>query len=190
MPPSVLFTHYLQTHGHRVKHLYLHADNCVGQNKNNMVVQYLVWRVLAGLNESIELSFMLVGHTKFAPDRFFGLFKRLYRKSAVDTLSDIERVVKESSPSGKNVAQLTISPSGSRNVHWIDWSSFLQKFFKPIPNITSYHHFKISKAEPGVVTDKEFGKCLGNTTFEKRRSFSFTTSQPFKQMIMSVLNGV
>ena len=35
----------------------------------------------------------------------FGLFKRLDRKSAVDTMSDIERVVKESSPSGKNVAQ-------------------------------------------------------------------------------------
>ena len=63
-----LVHHYLQNHSLKEKHL-LHADNCVGQNKNNMVVQYLAWRVIAGLSETIELSFMLVGHTKFAPDR-------------------------------------------------------------------------------------------------------------------------
>ena len=40
------------------------------------MIQYLAWRVIAGLNESVELSFMLVGHTKFAPDRFFGLLKK------------------------------------------------------------------------------------------------------------------
>jgi len=34
------------------------------------------------------LSFMLMGHTKFAPDRFFGLFKKHFR-SCVDTLIEI-----------------------------------------------------------------------------------------------------
>ena len=70
-----LVHHYLQAHGHQMKHLHLHADNFVGQNKNNFMVQYLMWRTLAGINEDVELSFMLVGHTKFAPDRFFGLLK-------------------------------------------------------------------------------------------------------------------
>ena len=69
-----LVHHYLHTHGFKERHLLLHADNCVGQNKNNIVVQYLVWRVIAGLSETVELSFMLVGHTKFAQDRFFGGF--------------------------------------------------------------------------------------------------------------------
>ena len=99
---------------------------------------------------------MLVGHTKFAPDRFFGLFKCLFRLSVVDTIEDIARVVMESSPSGKNLPQTTVSPSGSRNVHWIEWTLFLQQFLKPIPQITSYHHFSVSKAEPGVVTLKEY----------------------------------
>lgn len=80
-----LVHHYLQNHGLKEKDLLLHADNCVGQNKNNIVVQCLAWRVIAGLSDSIELSFMLVGHTKFAPDRFFGLFKNLFRRSQVDT---------------------------------------------------------------------------------------------------------
>ena len=52
--------------------------------------------------------------------------------------------------------QTTVFPSGSRNVHWIEWTLFLQQFFKPIPQITSYHHFSVSKAEPGVVTLKEY----------------------------------
>ena len=99
---------------------------------------------------------MLVGHTKFAPYRFFGLFKRLYLLSLVDTMTDIVRVVKESSSSGKNQVQLTITSLGSREVHWIDWSQFFQRFFKPIPGITTYHHFKVSKAEPGLVTVKEY----------------------------------
>ena len=52
-----------------------------------MVVQYLAWRIIAGLSDTAELSFMLVGHTKFVQDRFFGLFKRLYRRSLVDTMT-------------------------------------------------------------------------------------------------------
>ena len=148
-----LLHHYLQTHG---RHVHLHADNCIGQNKNNMMVQYLVWRVIVGLSETAEVSFMLVGYTKFAPDRFFGLFKRLYRRSLVDTMIDVVRVVEESSSSGKNKAQLTFSMSGSREVHWIDWSQFFQNVFKPIPSLTTYHHFKVSKAEPGILTVKQY----------------------------------
>ena len=132
-----LIHHYLQTHGIKERHLFLHADNCVGQNKNNMAVQYLAWRIIAGLSDTMELSFMLVGHTKFAPDRFFGLFKHLYRRSLVDTMTYIVRVMRESSSSGKNKPQLTVTPFVSREVHWIDWSNFFHSFFKPIPSITT-----------------------------------------------------
>ena len=43
----------------------LHADNAVGQNKNNCVMQYLCWRILTGRNCKIKISFMVAGHTKF-----------------------------------------------------------------------------------------------------------------------------
>ena len=54
-----------------------------GQNKNNAMVHYLMWRVAKGLNTTIELNFMIAGHTKFAPDRHFGSFKSLFRKTCV-----------------------------------------------------------------------------------------------------------
>ena len=69
-----LLHHYLETHGAGEKCVYLHADNCVGQNKNNATIQYLMWRIITGRHESIQLSFMLVGHTKFSTERFFRPF--------------------------------------------------------------------------------------------------------------------
>ena len=57
----------------------------MGQNKNNAMIQYLLYRVLTGLHDTIELSFLVVGHTKFAPDGYFGLIRRRYRRSQVYT---------------------------------------------------------------------------------------------------------
>ena len=74
-----LVHHYIENYCNSEKCLYLHADNCVGQNKSNATIQYLLWRVLTGKQESIELSFMLVGHTKFSPDCHFGTFKKAFR---------------------------------------------------------------------------------------------------------------
>lgn len=69
--------HYLEANTLPNQELLLHADNAVGQNKNNCVMQYLCWRTLTGRSCKIN-NFMLAGHTKFAPDRFFGLLKKAY----------------------------------------------------------------------------------------------------------------
>ena len=65
--------HFFKVHGLGERDVHLHADNCGGQNKNNTMVGYLLWRVLTGLHEYITLSFMVAGHTKFSPDWCFGL---------------------------------------------------------------------------------------------------------------------
>ena len=59
-------------------------------------MSYLMWRVLTGLHKEIKISFLLVGHTKFAPDWCFGLFKRLYKGSEITSLDDIAQVVERS----------------------------------------------------------------------------------------------
>jgi len=38
---NATINHFLETPGVKEKHLKLHADNCVGQNKNNILMQYL-----------------------------------------------------------------------------------------------------------------------------------------------------
>ena len=51
---------------------------------------------MAGLNEEVTISFLLVGHTKFAPDQGFGLFKRVFKRTTVGTIHDIADVVQKS----------------------------------------------------------------------------------------------
>jgi hypothetical protein len=60
----------------RIVHRYtrfMYASNSVSFNQ-----QSLAWRVLTGLHRTVTMSFMVVGHTKFAPDWFFGLFNQKY----------------------------------------------------------------------------------------------------------------
>ena len=57
-----LLHHFLSTHSLN-EQVQLHADNCVGQNKNNANIHYLMWRVMTGKHKEAHLSFMLIGHT-------------------------------------------------------------------------------------------------------------------------------
>ena len=58
----------------------LHCDNCGGQNKNKYVMWYMAWRTMCGLHEEMSVHFMVSGHTKFSPDRGFGLIKHVYKE--------------------------------------------------------------------------------------------------------------
>ena len=84
--------HFLENFAFGEQNLELTADNCAGQNKNTYLMWYLIWRLANGFNEKASISFMLAGHTKFAPDWCFGLFKRQYRRTLVSSLKDIEQV--------------------------------------------------------------------------------------------------
>lgn len=68
--------------------------------------------------------------------------------------------MKESSIAGKNIPQLTIDCTGKREVEWYDWSTFLSEVFRPIPKITSYHHFQFSENVVGDVSCKEYANSL------------------------------
>ena len=127
----------------------LHADNCCGQNKNNTMMQYLMWRVLTGLHHTISLHFMITGHTKFSPDACFGLVKRKFRKADVSSLDDLARVVEESAVC--NICQLVGAQDGSTIVPSRDWAGFLSSHFRRLDGIKQYHHFRFERDHPGVV---------------------------------------
>ena len=63
-------------------------------------------------------------------------------------------MVENSTTTGVNVAQLVGRHDGTLDVRVYDWSSFLTEYFRPLPGIKKYHHFRFSKDEPGVVYSK------------------------------------
>lgn len=131
--------YFFKHHGLGEKEVFLHADNCTGQNKNNCMLQYLVWRAIIGRHTQVTLSFLVVGHTKFAPDLCFGLFKWLYRRSRVGCLQDIAQVVNESAHC--NSAQLNVREDGTVIVPTFNWTDFFTPHLKKIIGIKQYHHF-------------------------------------------------
>ena len=87
------------------------------------------------MNEAISLSFMIVGHTKFTPDFFFGLLKQRFQKTEVGCLADIVQVVEMSA--NVNKAKLVGAENGAVFVNTYDWLSFFAPRFKKVPNIKS-----------------------------------------------------
>ena len=151
-----LLDHFFSNHGLGEKSVYLTADNCVGQNKNNGLIQYLMYRTLMGLHSDIEMSFLVVGHTKFSPDAYFGLIKQRYRRSQVYTYEQLVGVIEDSSPNGHNICQRYHDISQSnKEIVYRDWRNWLSNYFKTIPNITKYQHFRMSSTEEGVVILKK-----------------------------------
>ena len=129
--------------------MYLHAGNCTGQNKNNYMIWYLLWRAITGRHTNITLSFLVVGHTKFAPDWCFGLFKRLFKRTRVGSLRSIAEVVQKSAKC--NEAQLVSDEHGGVIVPTLDWITFFAPKFRKMIGIKKGHHFRFSSSHKGEV---------------------------------------
>ena len=150
--------HYLTKYIKWIPVLNIHADNCVGQNKNRFVIMYLMWRVITQRNNKIHLGFMVAGHTKFACDACFGLLKKVTKKTFISSVTDIaECVVTSTEKSMTNLAELVGLENGKLLVQYYDWKTYLESFFVTIPNITKYHHFDFSAEYPrGEIHVQEF----------------------------------
>jgi len=147
--------HFFNNYGLGEEEVDLHCDNCCGQNKNNYVLAYLMWRVLTKQHLRIRLHFLLPGHTKFAPDWCFGLLKQKFWRTEVSTLSELQECIQQSTVNGLNQVQLVGPENGPADVPLIDWHTFLTPCFKALPRIKGYHHFSFLSDHPGQVHFRE-----------------------------------
>ena len=154
---TISYAHYyFEQHGLEETDAQLNADNCWRENKNNYFLWYFAWRTLMKPHHSITYSFLTAGHTKFALDCSFGLKKKAFKVTYVSSLYEFAPLVETSSTSGLNKAQLVGTHDGRVIVPVYDWSSFLGQYFKKLPNIKKFHHFRFSNENPGKVFYKEF----------------------------------
>jgi hypothetical protein len=144
---------FFKYHGLGEKKVWLHADNCVGQNKNNILMWYLAWRVMNGLHDEITISFMTTGHTKFSPDSVFGLYKICYRKNKIDSLHEAIQCCNKATNKSEIIPHIYGKhiKKDELTIDFNNWNNFLNKHFKTIPKISEVCAFKFSSGKKGCV---------------------------------------
>jgi len=71
------------------------ADNCAGQNKNKVVVRFLMWLVENKIFPKVTIFFLVKGHTKNAADRMFNLLKYAYHRCNIYTYDELHSKLSE-----------------------------------------------------------------------------------------------
>ena len=163
--------HYLTALGkvpHWVNRIHIFLDNAGSTNKN----QYLMASVLEVVQQNVlsyfRVSFMIAGHTKFAPDRLFALCAKAFYTSDVFNECELASVM------GQN-ADITFDHGGIVR-HWRE--SVNQKYSN-LPGIRIMHDF-LCLHNPGCsaimkVRDLCYQGTLRDTPMSLSQGYSPTT---------------
>lgn len=75
--------------------LVIWSDNCIGQNKNRMLIMVFVYLVAVGKFTQIDQKFLVSGHSYLPCDRDFAQVEKRKRVCKLFVPSDIETMIKE-----------------------------------------------------------------------------------------------
>lgn len=114
------------------------------------------------LHQHITYSFLSAGHTKFAPDRSFGIIEKVYKVNFISSIYKLARVIEESSSMGVNKAQLVRTHDGRVIVPTCNWASFVGRYFNKLSNIKKYHTFVLQGMNLVEFTTKRTALLLKN----------------------------
>jgi hypothetical protein len=110
---------YLQSERTNEKTLRITMDNC-GVNKAYLFTSFAVALVTLAYFSKVELDWLVVGHTKFSPDRLFGLTSRVLQKNEYASLGNVKDLITKNIPKSGNEILASI----------IDFSSTLNSYFR------------------------------------------------------------
>lgn len=128
-------------------HIIFNADNCIGQNKNNTMVKFFLWQCLMGYSQTIQVKFMIQGHTHFGPDSNFSHIKRRYRRSNAFCIENLATTIQDSSAT--NEVEIL------DHTHFFDFRTGLDQYFDNLPGISNFHYFLFDVDKPGIISVKE-----------------------------------
>lgn len=97
--PISFLKHYIEVVlSPTIRTLYIFSDNCVAQNKNHALTQFLFYQVQCGRFDQIIQRFPEPGHSFMPCDRSFGIIEKNLRKTErVFVPEDYMRIVKNTS---------------------------------------------------------------------------------------------
>lgn len=77
------------------RNLTIWSDNCIGQNKNRMMIFLMVYLVATGKFDSIQQKFLVSGHSYLSCDRDFAHIEKRKRVTKTFVPKDIEKMITE-----------------------------------------------------------------------------------------------
>ena len=157
-------THYLDMLPNWIHRLHIFLDNTCSTNKNFYTMAWACEMVQQGRCDFIRISFVIAGHTKFAPDLLFSKIAKSYNQSDVFTTNELKDII-------ARYADVTVD-DGSLVY---DWRDPLSKKYSKLPGIRSQHDFIYTK------------NSLTGQVVSKTRSLCYTG--PFNNATIHVLSG-
>ena len=118
-------------------------DNCVGQNKNNAVLELPAYLVECGYFQEVQFVFLVVGHTKNVCDRLFNNLKEAYHNEQIWTYRQLLRFLNVS----WKVTVHTIEPTD-----FLNWPNHLKTFYRPMKGLIKQNHIFRCTAEGNTVS--------------------------------------
>ena len=125
--------HYLKSSGKVpgwIKRVHVFMDNAGSTNKNKFMMAALYEVVSFGVLNYFRASFMIAGHTKFAPDRMFALIARTFYSSDVFMEKEICDIVRQ---------HAGVIIDGGQIVR--TWRELLGEKYTNLPGIRELHDF-------------------------------------------------
>ena len=122
------------------------ADNCGGQNKNKVVVRFLMWLVENRVFPRVRIFFLVKGHTKNAADRMFNLLKMTYHCKDIYTYDQLHATLE----TNQYVDVFKMRPN-----HFHDHLKWQDQYYKAPAGgeFKQTHVFTICAANCGITTN-------------------------------------
>ena len=154
-----LKTKVFDQHSGPITELNVIMDNCVGQNKNRMIIRSAALCIEMGWVKKVNLIFLIKGHTKNACDRNFNLLKSEWRKRDIFTMDQTFEVLNMSD----NVEAINVAGC------FRDWDKMYEKYYrKPESGTILMNHvfsfeYTTNKLQVNMVT-QEYNNSEGYYT--------------------------
>lgn len=132
-----------------IQRLAIFLDNATSTNKNKFLFAWAMELVSRGVISHVHISFMIAGHTKFAPDRLFATIGSAYKVADVFTIDELKSLCAPSAT--------TIIESG-QNV--LTWRDTLGEKYSDLPGVRKLHDFLFIRAHTGQVVMKVREQCF------------------------------
>ena len=127
------------------------ADNCGGQNKNKIVIRFLMWLAEMAFFPKVSIQFLIKGHTKNAADRHFNLLKLEYHKRNIYTYGHLIDAL----DTNEHVTVHTMKPNDFRD--HLKWQDIMYR--KPDKNFNNSHVFCIHANNPLVLLKQDHAQA-------------------------------